>query len=120
MSSKTCGWVSHVIIHYIHPSLCEESLMVGRSELTIAAILQTSVLAPHFAPRITSGLLYCLVWISSVKWWFVQQAFPRSAILTEIVSWEMSWMAFSRCGFLVLSREMLPTSLVRLSLHHTN
>lgn len=29
--------------------------------LTIAAILQTSVLAPHFAPSITSGDLYCLV-----------------------------------------------------------
>jgi hypothetical protein len=35
---------------------------------TIAAILQTSVLAPHFAPKITSGDLYCLVWISLVKW----------------------------------------------------
>jgi len=28
---------------------------------TIAAILQTSVLAPHFAPNMTSGDLYCLV-----------------------------------------------------------
>lgn len=29
--------------------------------LTMAAMLQTSVLAPHLAPRITSGDLYCLV-----------------------------------------------------------
>jgi hypothetical protein len=28
---------------------------------TIAAMLQTSVLAPHFAPNMTSGDLYCLV-----------------------------------------------------------
>ena len=35
---------------------------------TIAAILQTSVLAPHLAPRITSGDRYCRVWMSFVKW----------------------------------------------------
>lgn len=28
---------------------------------TIAAILQTSVLAPHLDPKMTSGDLYCLV-----------------------------------------------------------
>lgn len=32
-----------------------------KSRLTIAAMLQTSVLAPHLAPRITSGERYCLV-----------------------------------------------------------
>lgn len=37
------------------------------SRQTIAAMLQTSVLAPHFAPRITSGERYCRVWISLVK-----------------------------------------------------
>jgi hypothetical protein len=34
---------------------------------TMAAMLQTSVLAPHLDPRITSGERYCLVWISLVK-----------------------------------------------------
>lgn len=50
------------------------------------AMLQTSVLAPHLAPRITSGDRYCRVWMSFVKWWLTQQALPRSAILTEITS----------------------------------
>jgi hypothetical protein len=35
--------------------------------LTIAAMLQTSVLAPHFAPKITSGDRYCRVCMSLVK-----------------------------------------------------
>ena len=34
---------------------------------TIAAILHTSVLAPHLAPSITSGERYCRVWMSFVK-----------------------------------------------------
>ena len=34
----------------------------------MAAILQTSVLAPHLLPRMTSGDLYCRVWMSFVKW----------------------------------------------------
>jgi hypothetical protein len=87
--------------------------------LTIAAILQTSVLAPHLLPKMTSGDLYCLVWMSFVKWCPTQQAFPRSAILTEIVS-----NAFSTCcsnsvfpeGLLDLSRLMPDTSFVRRSL----
>src|SRR5688500_2741122 len=54
-------------------------------ELTIDAILQISVLAPHRAPRITSGDRYCRVWISLVKWWPTQHALPRSAIFTDIV-----------------------------------
>lgn len=33
----------------------------------MAAMLHTSVLAPHFAPRMTSGERYCLVWMSFVK-----------------------------------------------------
>ena len=36
----------------------------------------------YFDPNRTSGLLYCLVWISVAKWWCSQQAFPKSAILT--------------------------------------
>jgi hypothetical protein len=52
---------------------------------TIHAILQISVLAPHLAPRITSGDRYCRVWMSFVKCWFVQQAFPKSAILTDMI-----------------------------------
>lgn len=35
--------------------------------LTMHAILHTSVLAPHLEPTITSGDLYCRVWISLVK-----------------------------------------------------
>jgi hypothetical protein len=58
----------------------------NREKSTIAAILHTSVLAPHFAPRITSGERYCLVWMSLVKWCPVQHALPKSAILTEIFS----------------------------------
>lgn len=50
------------------------------------AMLHTSVLAPHLAPRMTSGDRYCLVWISFVKWWLTQQALPRSAILTLMTS----------------------------------
>ena len=42
--------------------------LVDQDRLTIAAILQTSVLAPHLAPRITSGDRYCRVWMSFVKW----------------------------------------------------
>lgn len=34
---------------------------------TIAAMLHTSVLAPHFEPRMTSGDRYWRVWISLVK-----------------------------------------------------
>ncbi len=34
---------------------------------TIHATLQISALGPHFAPRMTSGHRYCLVWMSSVK-----------------------------------------------------
>lgn len=33
----------------------------SRRDLTMQAILHTSVLAPHFAPRITSGERYCRV-----------------------------------------------------------
>lgn len=37
---------------------------------------------PYSAPIITSGDRYCLVCICGVKWWYVQQALPRSTILT--------------------------------------
>ena len=30
----------------------------------------------------TSGDLYCLVWMIWAKWWYVQQPFPRSAIFS--------------------------------------
>ena len=72
-------------------------------------MLQTSVLAPHFPPRMTSGERYCRVWMSLVKWWPTQQAFPRSAILTEM----MSMPGVSG----VLSRDIPETSRSRLSLH---
>ena len=62
-------------------------------KLTMQAMLQTSVLAPHLAPRMTSGDRYCLVWISFVKWCPTQHAFPRSAIFTEIMSMSISsWL----------------------------
>lgn len=80
----------------------------------MAAMLQTSVLAPHLLPRMTSGDRYCRVWISFVKWWPTQQALPRSAILTDIISMPSS------AGFcevdVFLSRLMLDTSFVRRSL----
>ena len=38
-----------------------------QGKLTIEAMLHTSVLAPHLAPRMTSGDRYCLVWMSFVK-----------------------------------------------------
>lgn len=42
--------------------LCPDKFpKVEIKQRTMAAILQTSVLAPHFAPRITSGDRYCLV-----------------------------------------------------------
>lgn len=94
---------------------------------TIAAILQTSVLAPHLLPRITSGDLYCLVWMSLVKWWPTQHALPRSAILTEIVSKARSSTIFSpevsvfeEEVVLDLSRLIPETSLVKRSLDYTS
>lgn len=90
-------------------------------QLTMAAMLHTSVLAPHFEPSITSGDRYCLVWISFVKWWLTQQALPRSAILTLITSRpKSSALRFSPVDedeeLEDLSREMPDTSFVRRSL----
>ncbi len=86
----------------------------------MAAMLHTSVLAPHLAPRITSGERYWRVWMSLVKWWFTQQAFPRSAILTLIMSQACmsSALRFSPAverGVAALSSEMPDTSLVNRS-----
>lgn len=80
----------------------------------MAAILHTSVLAPHFAPRMTSGDRYCRVWMSLVKWWLTQQAFPRSAILTLIFS-NAGSLGFSAVDEL-LSNDMPDTSLLKMSL----
>lgn len=85
------------------------------------AMLQTSVLAPHLAPRMTSGDRYCLVWMSFVKWWFVQHAFPRSAILTLITSKACGSSALRLSPveadeLLDLSSEMPDTSRERMSL----
>ncbi len=55
--------------------------------------------------------------MSFVKWWPTQHAFPRSAILTEMVSIAVaisSWLFFSEEPF--LSREIPDTSWVRTSL----
>lgn len=92
-----------------------------REPHTMAAMLQTSVLAPHLDPRITSGERYCLVWISLVKWWLTQHALPRSAILTLITSkaCESSALRLSPVEAeepLDLSSEMPDTSRVRISL----
>lgn len=95
-------------------------MVIGEMELlTIAAILQTSVLAPHFAPRITSGDRYCLVWISLVKWCDTQHALPKSAILTLMIGPLRFRFLFSPADAAPppdLSREIPDTSLVRSSL----
>ena len=85
---------------------------------TIAAILQTSVLAPHFAPRMTSGERYWRVWMSLVKWCPTQHALPRSAIFTEIFSNAVASFCFFFSADEVgpLSNEMLEMSLVKTSL----
>jgi len=86
-------------------------------ELTIAAILQMSVLAPHFAPSMTSGDRYCLVWMSFVKWCPTQQALPRSAILTDIVSIGLGDIpALSLSDVVLLLREIPDMSWVNISL----
>jgi hypothetical protein len=85
----------------------------------MAAMLQTSVLAPHLLPKMTSGDRYWRVWMSFVKWWPTQQAFPRSAIFTEIFSNARSGVFsadFSLEDVDCLSRLMPDTSLVRRSL----
>jgi len=84
----------------------------------MAAMLHTSVLAPHFAPRITSGDRYCRVWMSFVKWWFTQHALPRSAILTLMMSSPMvsSALRFSPDELPDRSSVMPDTSFVRMSL----
>jgi hypothetical protein len=48
--------------------------------------LQISAVASHSAPRMTSGQRYCRVWMFSVKCFQQYDAFPRSPILTWIVS----------------------------------
>lgn len=89
---------------------------------TMLAILQTSVLAPHLAPRMTSGDLYCLVWMSLVKWWFTQHALPRSAILTLMMLTSHALSSALRLSpveaveVLDLSREIPDTSLDSTSL----
>ena len=87
----------------------------------MAAMLHTSVLAPHLEPSITSGDRYCRVWMSFVKWWPTQQALPRSAILTDIVSTERSSANLSgevvfESALFDLSRLMPETSFVSRSL----
>ena len=80
-------------------------------------MLQTSVLAPHLAPRITSGDRYCLVWMSLVKWWFTQHALPRSAILTRMTSHEKDSSALRLSpAELALSSDMPETSFAMMSL----
>ena len=43
---------------------------------------------------ITSGERYCLVWISGVKWWWVQHPFPISQILTYTFSSSLGPLSF--------------------------
>ena len=80
------------------------------NEHTIAAMLHMSVLAPHFAPRITSGERYCRVWMSFVKWCPTQQALPRSAILTDMMSMPTSSVKHICSIVELLSSEMPETS----------
>lgn len=85
----------------------------------MAAILHTSVLAPHLEPKITSGDRYWRVWMSFVKWCDTQQAFPKSAILTLMIA-PLRFLFFVSAAVLamppVLSREIPDTSFVRISL----
>lgn len=92
-------WIEQVVAGYELEDLdLSEAIPTNTGDvLTIAAILQTSVLAPHLAPRMTSGERYCLVWMSFVKWWPTQQAFPRSAIFTEMTSSARSSLLFESC-----------------------
>ena len=76
--------------------------------LTMAAMLQTSVLAPHLAPSMTSGDRYWRVWMSLVKWWPTQQALPRSAILTEMVSIAVAISSWLFCSEVVLLLSDIP------------
>lgn len=83
------------------------------------AILQTSVLAPHLPPRMTSGDRYCRVWMSLVKWCDTQHALPRSAIFTLMMGPFRFRFFLSLAGLLPapgLSKEIPDTSLVRISL----
>ena len=112
-----CYELEYLFASSVSPPLPQARSGVVRSH-TIAAILQTSVLAPHFAPNMTSGERYCLVWISFVKWWPVQHAFPKSAILTEMMSNAVASSAFFFSEELVLSRDMPETSRVRISLYN--
>lgn len=116
MSSKTCARMNQQVVPIRWRSL------IPRPQ-TIAAILQTSVLAPHLEPRITSGDRYCLVWMSFVKWWLTQHALPRSAILTLMTSKPRPLSSAFRFSpvddvdeFEDLSREIPETSFVRRSL----
>lgn len=88
----------------------------GEIRPTMAAMLHTSVLAPHLEPRITSGERYCRVWMSLVKWWPTQHAFPKSAIFTEMVSIADAISSGLFSGDPLLLSEMPEISWVRTSL----
>lgn len=64
-------WVEEVVacdeFEDLRASLARRHSFTRGEGITIAAILQTSVLAPHLAPKMTSGDRYCRVWISFVK-----------------------------------------------------
>ncbi len=106
-------------LRHIEHEVTSKGVCKGTSR-TIAAMLHTSVLAPHFAPKMTSGERYWRVWISFVKWCETQQAFPKSAILTLIIGPPLFLFFFSAvvpAGLVVdLSREMPDTSFVKISL----
>lgn len=114
MLELLCGAMQRLCM-YNHEGLGKSNQLLR----TIAAILHTSVLAPHLEPRMTSGDRYCRVWMSFVKWWPTQQALPKSAILTEMLSIAKSSPSFSadeEGSVLVLSMFKPDTSLVKRSL----
>ncbi len=58
-----------------------------KSPVAISKIIQAkdhiSAEVPYLAPIMTSGDLYCLVWISVEKWWYDQQPLPKSQIFSR-------------------------------------
>ena len=79
----------HITSHHI-----TSTVYYLAQRLTIQAVLQISAGGPYDEPTKTSILRYWRVWISSVKWWSTQQAFPRSAIFTRTSSsfWVPVWI----------------------------
>mmetsp|Transcript_21274 Transcript_21274/g.61438 ORF Transcript_21274/g.61438 Transcript_21274/m.61438 type:complete len:224 (-) Transcript_21274:680-1351(-) len=67
-----------------------------RSSKNMQAALQTSAVSSQSAPMITSGDLYCRVWMSSVTFLSVRQPLPKSASFAKTPS-GLSESSRARC-----------------------